>query len=151
MRALRSAAHSYPRDLLAGRRPNRESESAPGPRAAPARAPNGPRRSRMRRCRCTGAPDIGRAHPGGVAAHGRSPRVIDRSIAQLPPLPSTPSVARELGRSSLGSSTGSTPDDVEHTSRPTSMRARSALGAAMIQLITGPLLHATALRLKPLR
>lgn len=35
------------------------------PRAALARAPNGPRRSRMRRCCCTGAPDIGRAHPGG--------------------------------------------------------------------------------------
>lgn len=33
VRALRRAAHSYPRDLLAGRRPTRESESAPGPRA----------------------------------------------------------------------------------------------------------------------
>lgn len=33
VRALRGAAHSYPRDLLAGRRPTRESESAPGPRA----------------------------------------------------------------------------------------------------------------------
>lgn len=31
VRVRRRAAHSYPRDLLAGRRPNRESESAPGP------------------------------------------------------------------------------------------------------------------------
>ena len=57
---------------------------------APSRAPNGPRRSRMRRRRCTGAPDIGRAHPGGVAARGRSPRVVDRSIAQPRRLPRAP-------------------------------------------------------------
>lgn len=57
---------------------------------APSRAPNGPRRSRMRRYCCTGAPDIGRAHPGGVAARGRSPWVVDRSIAQPRRLPRTP-------------------------------------------------------------
>lgn len=35
--AIRAVAHSYPRgrDLLAGRRPSRESESAPGPREPP--------------------------------------------------------------------------------------------------------------------
>ncbi|CAD0196818.1 unnamed protein product [Chrysodeixis includens] len=95
---------------------------------APARSPNGPRRSRMRRRRCTGAPDIGRAHPGGVAARGRSPRVVDRSIAQPRRLPRDPPRARELGCSPLGSSTGSTPGDVKHASRPTSMRARSPRG-----------------------
>lgn len=99
---------------------------------APARAPNGPRRSRMRRRRCTGAPDIGRAHPGGVAARGRSPRVVDRSIAQPRSLPRMPLAPGSRAAARLGRRPALRPVT-------SSMRhglpqcARASLGAALIQ------------------
>lgn len=99
---------------------------------APSCAPNGPRRSRMRRCRCTGAPDIGRAHPGGVAAHGHSPRVVDRSIAQprrlprTPPAPGISATARSGRRPALRPVTSNMRHGLPQC-------ARAPLGAALIQ------------------
>ncbi|CAH4029628.1 unnamed protein product [Pieris brassicae] len=53
------------------------------------RTPNGPRRSRMRCCRCTGVPDIGRAHPGGRRGirpftPGRRPRDCTTALPRVP-------------------------------------------------------------------
>lgn len=101
------------------------------PRAALARAPNGPRRSRMRRCRCTGASDIGRAHPGGRRGvrsftPGRWPPDCT-TATRSPPHPSYPAAP------------GASPAANDRlyirwrqlASRPTSMRARSPLGDVM--------------------
>lgn len=123
MRALRRAAHSYPRDLLAGRRPNRESESAPAP------APHCPRAlltvhtalecaaatAPVRPAPCARAPDIGRAHPGrrrGARPFTPGRRPLYCTTAAPPAPRHDPPAARELGHRQLGATTGSTPDDV---------------------------------------
>ncbi|CAH2073837.1 unnamed protein product, partial [Iphiclides podalirius] len=112
VRPLRRAARTYPRDLLAGRRPSRESESGPGPRAPPLT----PRRPRSPRALLT-------VHVALECA-AAAPRWRPATRAGPARVPAT----RELGHEQLGPTTGSVPGDVSPASRPTSMRARSQLG-----------------------